>query len=309
MPTSMRPYNGESDTPAVLALRRRCTTSENATDYPSLTDLHELLDPLRSEQHTHIRLWENETDQVVAYAHVLFPYCNLYFLIDPAYWQTSMKDEIVAYASEAIRHFNQEYGEARTLDASCRDTDEQTLHFLPDVGFERQSSEIPILVRSLLEPFPAPQLSPGFRLRHIAGEHEVEQCVELHRAAFGTQNMTVENRLSIMREPDYDPEGDLVIEAPDGTMVAYVICAIHPEENAQSGRKRGYNDPIGVRPAFQRRGLGAAVLLAGLRHLKERGAEEASFMTSSENTAMLGLGESVGFRRLYNRLWFARKCS
>ena len=308
MPFTARPYRGASDISSVLALRRVCTTPENVADYPALTDLHELLNPLRSEQHTHIRLWEDESGQVVAYAHVYFPYCNLYFLIDPAYWQTSIKNEIVSYAEEAIRHFNQERGVACTLDASCRDTDEQTLQFLLDAGFERQSEETPILVRSLREPFPAPQLLPGFRLRHITGEHEVERCVELHRAAFGTKNMTIEGRLSIMQEPDYDPEGDLVIEAPDGTMVAYVICAIHPEENEQSGRKRGYTDPIGVHPAFQRRGMGTAVLLAGLRHLKERGMEDASFTTSSENTAMLGLGASVGFRQLYSRLWFAKSC-
>lgn len=92
-------------------------------------------------------------------------------------------------------------------------------------------------------------------------------------------------------------------------MVAYVICAMHPEENEQSGRKRGYTDPIGVHPAFQQRGLGTAILLAGLHYLKKRGAEEASFTTSSENTAMLRLGASVGFRRLYTHLWFAKKCS
>lgn len=309
MPISRRPYNGEPDKLAVLALRKRCTTPENVTDYPSMTDLHELLNPLRSEQHKHIYLWEDEAGQIVASAQVLFPYCNLYFLIDPAYWQTSIKDEIVVYAREAIRRFNQEHGEEHTLDVPCRDTDEQKMQFLLDAGFERQSIETAVLVRSLLEPFPSPQLPSGFRLRHVAGEHEVEQCVELHRAAFGTQNMTVESRLSIMREPDYDPEGDLVIEAPDDTMVAYAICAIHPEENAQSSRKWGYADPISVRPAFQRRGLGTAVLLAGLRYLKERGAEEASFTTSSTNTAMLGLGASVGFHKLSSSVWFAKKCS
>ena len=308
MPFITRPYRGASDISSVLALRRLCTTPENVTDYPSLTDLHEMLDPLRSEQHVHIRLWEDEAGQIVAYAHVLFPYCNLYFLIDPTYWQTSIKDEIVVYASQAIHHFNQEHRETRTLDASCRDTDEQTLQFLLNSGFKRQFVKTPILVRSLLEPFPTPQLPSGFRLRYIIGEHEVELCVELHRAAFGTQNMTIESRLSLMRKPDYDPEGDLVIEAPDGTMVAYVMCAIHPEENVQSGRKRGYADPIGVRPGFQRRGLGTAMLLAGLRYLKERGAEEASFMTSSENTAMLRLGASVSFWQLYSRIWFAKSC-
>ncbi len=309
MSFTTRPYRGETDKAAVLALRRRCTTPENVTDYPSLTDLHELLHPLKTEEHAHIRLWEDQTSQVVAYDQVLFPYCNLYFFIDPVCQQMSLAQEIIAYACAAVRHFNQEHGEARTLDASCRDTDEQRLDLLLSAGFERTPDETPILVRSLREPFPEPQLPPGFHLRHVAGEHEVEQCVELHRAAFGTINMTVAGRLSIMQEPDYNPQGDLLIESPDGAMVAYTICAIHPEENAQSGRKRGYADPMGVHPDFQHQGLGTAVLLAALRYLKEHGAEEASFMTSSDNAAMLGLGTSVGFRKLYSSVWLTKKCT
>lgn len=39
MPTSRRPYNGEPDKLAILALRKRCTTPENVTNYPSMTDL------------------------------------------------------------------------------------------------------------------------------------------------------------------------------------------------------------------------------------------------------------------------------
>lgn len=31
-------------------------------------------------------------------------------------------------------------------------------------------------------------------------------------------------------------------------------------------------------------------------------------MTSSENTAMLGLGASVGFWKLYSWIWLAKKC-
>src|SRR6266699_3971088 len=87
MPTSMRSYYSESDIPAVLALRRRCTTPENVTDYPSLTDLHELLNPLRNEQHKHIRLWEDADGQLLAYGNILLPFCNLSFLVHPAWLQ------------------------------------------------------------------------------------------------------------------------------------------------------------------------------------------------------------------------------
>ena len=307
MPVIMRPYAGENDKQAVLELRRICTTPENVMDFPSLTDLHEFLNPLRNEQHKYVRLWENENGQLLAYGNVLLPYCNLSFLVHPAWWQTNIVGEMIEYASEVVRRFGQERGEERALDANCRDSDEQRLQVLLDAGFVRQAEETPVLVRPLDGPLAEPELPAGFRLRHVRGEQEVEQCVELHRAAFGTQNMTVQGRLSIMQEPDYDPRGDLVVEAADGTLVAYCICQVHPEENAQSGRNWGHTDPIGVRPAFQRRGLGKEVLLGGLRYLQGRGVEMATFTTSSENRAMLGLGMSVGFRRLYSYVWLAKK--
>lgn len=82
---------------------------------------------------------------------------------------------------------------------------------------------------------------------------------------------------------------------------------MHPEEKALSGRHWGYTDPMGVRPEFQRQGLGSAVLLGGLHYLQRRDVEAASFMTSSQNTAMLELGTSVGFRKISRYLWLAKK--
>ncbi|GHO78460.1 hypothetical protein KSD_62310 [Ktedonobacter sp. SOSP1-85] len=301
-----RTYVEEVDREAVLALRRTCTTPENVADYPSLTDLHEFLNPVRSGQHTHIRLWEDGEGQLLAYANVALPSGFFSFLIHPLAWETSIPTEIIAYAT-AMRAASGVGEEERGLGTNCRDSDEQRLHYLLQAGFVLEEGEVPVMVRTLAEELPEPKLPVGYRLRHVAGEAEAEACVALHRAAFGTQNMTVEQRLSIMREPDYDPRGDLVIEAPGGALIAYCICQVHPEENAQSGRNWGYTDPIGVHPDYQRRGLGRAVLLGGLHYLKARDVDTASFMTSSDNASMLGLGTTAGFHRLYAYHWLSKK--
>ncbi|EFH83714.1 GNAT family N-acetyltransferase [Ktedonobacter racemifer] len=306
MTFTTRAYVEEVDREAVLALRRVCTTPENVVDYPSLTDLHEFLNPVRREQHTHIRLWEDSKGRLLAYANVALPSSSFSFLIHPMAWETSIPAEIIAYAT-AVRAASGADGEERELGTNCRDSDEQRLCYLLQAGFELEEGEVPVMVRTLADEIPEPEPPVGYKLRHIVGEEEVEACVALHRAAFGTQNMTVEQRLSIMREPDYDPRGDLVIEAPDGALVSYCICLVHPEENAQSGRNWGYTDPIGVHPDYQRRGLGKAVLLGGLRYLKARDVDTASFMTSSDNAAMLGLGTAAGFHRFYAYHWLSKR--
>jgi mycothiol synthase len=77
--------------------------------------------------------------------------------------------------------------------------------------------------------------------------------VALHRAAFGTDHMTAAERRAMMSAPDYDPELDLVVVAPDGRLAGFCVCGIPVEENAVTRRNEGYADPVGVHPAFQGR--------------------------------------------------------
>lgn len=109
-----------------------------------------------------------------------------------------------------------------------------------------------------------------------------------------------------MRTPEYNPELDLVAVAPDGALAAYCFCQISQQANARTGRNEGYTDPIVTHPRFQRRGLARALLLTGLRRLKQKGVEFAALGTSSENIAMQRTATSVGFGAQSTKLWFAR---
>jgi ribosomal protein S18 acetylase RimI-like enzyme len=165
------------------------------------------------------------------------------------------------------------------------------------------------MVRPLDEPVATPRVPAGFAIRHVVGDQEVEALVALHRAAFGTQNMTVEERLAMMHLPNYDPELDLLVTAPDGQFAAYCMCCISPEENARTGRNVGHTDPVGTHPAFQRRGLAKALLLTGLHKLKQRGLDAAVLGTNSDNVAMQRTAQAVGFRVHSTLLWFAKSVS
>jgi len=134
----------------------------------------------------------------------------------------------------------------------------------------------------------------------VKGEHEVDDLVALHRATFGTDNMTVEERLAIMRAPQYVPELDLVTVAPNGDLSAFCICGFDEE-------KVGYTDPIGTHPRYQKIGLGKAIVTAGLRALQECGATVAELGTSSINLPMQKLAERTGFVCIAESLWFSKE--
>jgi ribosomal protein S18 acetylase RimI-like enzyme len=122
----------------------------------------------------------------------------------------------------------------------------------------------------------------------------------MHRAAFGTNYMTTENRLIIMGTSGYDPSLDLVVTAPDGSIAANCICSVDPQE------KIGFTDPVAAHPRFQGIGLVRALLLTGCQLLKERGMSSARLGTSGSNTRMQRTAESVGFKVEYKTIWFKK---
>lgn len=294
MTVTTRLYKAPDDLQTVLALLQAVRAN------PNLVDMQELLDMPTMQAQT--RLWEDAAGRLLGFA-LVDPYHNLIFEVRPD--AAALVPDMVAWGEACIRREMAETGEEFTLDASCRAADATRIGWLESHGFVAQTMRSLHLLRPLDEPIPDPHLPAGFTLRPTT-EAEAEAHVALHRAAFGTDNMTLEQRLATLRLPEYDPALDLVVVAPDGTLAAYCTCSISAEENALSGRADGYTDPVATHPAYQRRGLARALLLTGMRLLRDRGMTCAVMGTSSENIAMQKTAESVGFRVVSENLWFAK---
>jgi GNAT superfamily N-acetyltransferase len=299
-----RPYAGDADLQAMIDLLVVARPSERVVDYPSIIDLREMLDT--SEVQANTFLWEDGNGQLVGFAIVRPIYGSLYFEIVPQACDDDLVAQMVAWGAERMCSVRRKPGEPVVLRASCRDDNGGRVALLEQHGFVRQDEYTLHYVRPLDGPIPEPQVPGGFGIRHVEGEHEAKALAALHRAAFGTENMTVEGRLSWMHTPDYDPELDLVAVAPDGTLAAYVFCSVSEEENALSGRKDGYTDPMATHPAFQRQGLARALLLTGFRLLKQRGVETARTSTGSWNVAMRQTAQSVGYSAESKTIFFEK---
>lgn len=296
-------YRGPQDLPTMIRLLIESRPAERITDYPSLVDLQEILAGPQAQANTTV--WQDARGQCVGFA-IVDDSNNLLFEIAPGQAGSGLESQMIAWGVDCLRRAKPGEGGALTLDATCRDDDTARVALLERHGFERQAVRSVRMARPLDEAISSPQLPPGFVIRPVAGEAEVESLVALHRAAFGTENLSVEDRLSWMRTSEYDPALDLVAVAPDGQLAAYCLCQISREENARTGRNEGYTDPLATHPAFQRRGLARALLLTGLALLKQRGIETAVLGTSSDNLAMQQTAMSVGFRVTLTKLWFAK---
>ncbi|MBN1148843.1 MAG: GNAT family N-acetyltransferase [Anaerolineales bacterium] len=301
-----RAYHGEQDLDLMVELLLARPASRRG-DFPSVIDLHELMDQTNVRDAT--RLWQDSSGRLASFAFV-DAYNNLRFEIATWAQNSNVDEEIVAWGMETMTRRaeagNEWPGEPVTLDASCPEGDVERIAFLERHGFQRLTLRSLHYLRSLSEPIPEARLPQGYRIRPVSGEQEAEALVALHRAAFASDHLTLEERLSWMRVPGYDPELDLVVVAPDGALAGYCYVFVSQEENARSGRNEGWTDPVAVHPDHQRRGLGRALMLTGLRLLAERGVEQAAVGTSSENLAMQRLAASVGFRLESTTAWFSK---
>ncbi len=292
---STRLYEGEQDVQTILDLIRKIRPSKYLNDYPVRADIEENLASAVIRANT--RLWFDH-DRPVGWAYV-DEFNNLSWELDNQY-EEPLGEDLVKWGEACIRK-KLTNGRRGTLDVNCREDYGARISFLSRHGFAPTGDTNVFMSRDLSQSIPEPNLPPGFVIRSIAGAQEAETVASTHRAAFGTDYMTTENRLIIMKTSDYDPSLDLVVRAPDGTIAANCICS------ANQISKTGSTDPVLTHPSFQRLGLARAVLFTGLRFLKERGMSSAHLGTSGKNLAMQKTAMSAGFRIAHKTLWFSKE--
>jgi ribosomal protein S18 acetylase RimI-like enzyme len=299
-----RPFRGPADLQAMLALVGE-RPPQWITEYPFIVDLQEITGT--PEGQASIRLWEDTSGSPVGFS--LLDGTSLAFEISPRVPFDDLAGQIIHWAMQKLTSAGESPASPAELVVAGREEDLRRMAFLERQGFVAQPVRTLRFMRSLEEPLPEPALPEGFLIRPMAGEEEAGAWVALHRAALGTENMTVDFRLAMMRTPEYDRELDLVAVVPDGRLVAYVMCHFSSEENRLRQQTVGYTDPVATHPDFQRKGLSRALLLAGFGRLKQRGMQFAEVATWGENTAMIKTAESAGYRVYSSSIFFSRDIS
>jgi mycothiol synthase len=250
---------------------------------------------LHEDRERDTRLWFHG-DQLVGWAVWQRTWVTLDYAVDADH-APSLREEILGWAEARFHEIAA--GKDRRLPywVSAREDDHARIRALEAAGFTRREWVTVRQERPLAEPPPAAGLPPGFTIRPLHGEEEVEAYVAAHRAAFGTENMTVAFRRRVLRMPHYRPDLDLVVEAPDGRIAAFTIIW-------WSGSLReGQFEPVGTHPDFQRRGLARALLVEGSRRIRDAGGVRAVVEADSVRPVARRLYESVmpvaGYRILH----------
>ena len=169
-------------------------------------------------------------------------------------------------------------------------------------GLDRRR-ELLQLRRTLREPIPPRPLPEGLTLRSFVPGQDEPAVVRVNNRAFAwhpEQGRWTADELA-MREaqPWFDPEGFLVAVDAHDVLHGFHWTKVHPD-----GLGEIY--VIGVDPEAQGTGLGGALTVAGLEHLRGRGVSEVMLYVESDNAGALRTYRQLGFRHHHTDVEFLR---
>ena len=154
--------------------------------------------------------------------------------------------------------------------------------------------------RSLLAPLAEPHLPEGVRLRPFVVGADEREFLRVNNAAFdwhpeqgGWDLDQVKLREA---EPWFDANGFLLAVDADDRLLGFHWTKVHGD-GGHSHEPIGEVYVLGVDPSARGMHLGAALTLAGLRHLRDGGLRQVMLYVEADNDAAVRVYRDLGFTR------------
>ncbi|MGH3247438.1 MAG: mycothiol synthase [Trebonia sp.] len=148
-------------------------------------------------------------------------------------------------------------------------------------------------------PADAPVVPPGVTIRTFRPGADEEAWLAVNRRAFAHHPEQGAWTLSDLRlradEPWFDPAGFFLAER-DGQLAGFHWTKVH-SDGGESGAPIGEVYVVGIDPGRQGGGLGRALTLAGLAHLRRLGLTDVMLYVDEDNTAAVRMYTALGFVR------------
>jgi mycothiol synthase len=168
--------------------------------------------------------------------------------------------------------------------------------FAARAGFTR--SRVLWQMRRPLADLPDIALPEGIRVRALVPGADDAAWLGVNARAFAHHpeqgRWTADDLRTRFAEPWFDPAGFLLaVDPADDRLIGFHWTKVHPAAGDEPALGEIYI--LGVDPDGHRRGLGAALSIAGLRHLAGRGLTHALLYVDESNAGAVALYRRLGF--------------
>lgn len=164
------------------------------------------------------------------------------------------------------------------------------------------------LRRDLASTLPDPSYPEGVLVRTFRPGSDDEAWMALNAAAFASHpeqgQLTVSDLRHRIAQPWFDPLGFFLAER-DGALLGSHWTKVHPAGESVGSTPIGEVYAVGVHPAAQGLGLGKALTLTGLQHLRGAGLDAVMLYVDGDNRAAVRLYERLGFTTSYVDVMYA----
>ncbi len=160
-----------------------------------------------------------------------------------------------------------------------------------------------IMTRDLRQPLPEPVVPAGVTIRTFRPGQDEAAWLTVNAAAFAGHPeqgaLTDADLAERMAEPWFDPEGFFLAERGGA------IIGFHWTKQHEDGLGEVY--VLGVAPAGHRQGIGGALLLVGLEHLRRRGNTTVELYVEAASGPAVALYSSYGFTTAARDVMYAQR--
>lgn len=301
-----RIYRDASDLQKMCALLQAgCADPTTNAYYPHPGDLNWWLFYWLDAQNPwqYIYLWDAPVhpERLLGWG-LVFPWGAFDVFVQPELCDSAWAADVNIWMEAKSAQMAREQGHTHLLRMNVAETDKHLREHLRGRGFQHIPEDMLAMRLSLGPELPLPVLPNGYVVRPVEETHALSRAAAQH-AAFRSVKPLIDYSQTyshFMASPGYPKGCDFAVIAPDGRAAAF--CIVWPDPLSGIGQI----EPVGTHPDFQRKGLGRAVMLAGMRHLQSLGMSSARICVLADNPAAFKLYQNVGFRAV-NKLLLHQK--
>jgi ribosomal protein S18 acetylase RimI-like enzyme len=175
----------------------------------------------------------------------------------------------------------------------------ERIELLQKLGYEDLGLWEHNRVRPLDLPVPDYELPEGYSIRHVSLPEDYEKYHEVVSSVFKHCGPHMTEAAAVKySQASYWNEGlDLVAVAPDGNFAAFTTVRIDPSSGITEF------EPVGTHPDYRQKGLAKAIILEGLKRLKNYNPTVICIPGAAVNEGAIKLYDSLGFTRIDVHAW------